>query len=86
MKVKLKIQMEKTKENLEKYRDNLAIFSSIGKVERFIEEEYGTKEMYCRHYTLNDMDTERIDDEIERINSAIATLDHILNLHKNGNG
>ena len=75
--------MERVKQNLEKYRDNLALFSSIGKCEHFTEGYPGVSDAYCKEYTLNEIDTERIDEEIKRINHAIATLDHILKISKN---
>ena len=80
----IKKEMERVKQNLEKYRDNLALFSSIGKGEHFTEGYPGVSDAYCKEYTLNEIDTERIDAEIGRVNHTIATLEHILAIHQNG--
>jgi len=80
----IKREMEKVKRNLEKYRDNLALFSSIGKCEHFTEGYPGVSDAYCKESPLDEIDTEKIDDEIKRVNHTIATLDHILTIHQNG--
>jgi hypothetical protein len=79
----IKREMEKVKRNLEKYRDNLAIFSSIGKVEEFTEGQVGVSDSYRKEYPLNEIDTDRIDEEIKRVNHTIATIEHIITTHQN---
>lgn len=82
--MKLEDEMEKTKQILETYRDNLAIFVSHGQREKFIEEEVGKhREIYKRTYSLDEVMEDRIDEEIRHLNATISTLDFHLNKKTN---